>query len=330
MSGPRILIVKTSSMGDVVHALPLVSDLARARPDATIDWVVEEGFAAIPALHPAIDRVIKVALRRWRRTPLGATTWSEVGAARRALRERDYHAVIDCQGLIKSALIAAIARGPVWGPARASVRESLASVFYRHRVALDRSRHAIARSRALGAAVFGYSTDDAPRFSLRLPALTQAELAQFARRGPYAVLLTNASRATKLWPPDRWRAVEAWLAGHGLTSALFWGSDAEARDTHARAEGMRNGWVAPKTPLPQLAALLAGARLVIGLDTGLTHLAAACSAPTLGLFCDYDPALVGVIGDAPCASLGGVDVIPAVAEVIAAGERLLGAARRPA
>ncbi len=329
MGGPRILIVKTSSMGDVVHALPLVSDLARARPDATIDWVVEEGFAAIPVLHPGVDRVIEVALRRWRRAPLGRTTWVEIGAARRALRERAYDAVIDCQGLVKSALIAVTARGPVWGPARASVRESLATLFYGHRVSLDRSQHAIARSRALGAAVLGYTVSDAPRFALQVPALTQPELAEFARRGSYAVLLTNASRATKLWPPDRWRAVEAWLAGRGLASALFWGSDAEARDTHARAQGMRNAWVAPKTSLSQLAALLAGARIVIGLDTGLTHLAAAAGAPTLGLFCDYDPALVGVIGDAPCASLGGVDVVPAVAEVVATAERLFEAAREP-
>lgn len=325
MSGPRVLIVKTSSLGDVVHALPLASDIARAWPGAAIDWVVEEGFDAIPRLHPAIDRVIPVALRRWRRSPFGAATWHEIGAALRALRSRTYDAVIDCQGLLKSALIAGFARGPVWGPGPRSAREPLASVFYRHRVPVPWQQHAIARSRALGAAAFGYAATDAPRFALQVTPLAQPQLVDFAQRGPYAVLLTNASRATKLWPDQRWRAVEAWLAQRGLASALFWGSADEERATNARATGMQRAWVAPRTALPPLAALLAGARVVIGLDTGLTHLAAAVGAPTVGLFCDYDPKLVGVTGDAPCVSLGGVGHAPATAEVIAAIERVLAA-----
>jgi heptosyltransferase-1 len=323
MSGPRILIVKTSSMGDVVHALPLASDLARARPDATIDWVVEEGFADIPRLHPAIDRVIPVALRRWRRAPLARATRSEIIAARRALRDHSYAAVIDCQGLIKSALIAVQARGPVWGPDRASAREPLAALLYRHRVGVDRAQHAIARNRALGAAALGAATDEAPRFALHVPPLTQPALVDFAERGAYAVLMTNASRATKLWPPERWRALEAWLAARGLASALPWGSPDEQRDTRARADGMRRAWVAPATSLRELAALLHGARIVVGLDTGLTHLAAAVGAPTVGLFCDYDPALVGITGEAPCASLGGVGRAPRADDAIAAVERVL-------
>ena len=327
MSGPRILIVKTSSMGDIVHALPLASDLACARPDAAIHWVVEEGFAAVPRLHAAIDRVIPIALRRWRRAPFAGATRAELSAARRALRTHGYDAVIDCQGLIKSALIAAFARGPVWGPDRASAREPLATLFYRHRVALDGTQHAIARSRALGAAAFGYPVRGAPRFSLQVPPLTQPELVEFAQRGAYAVLLTNASRATKLWPAERWHAVEAWLAERGLNSVLFWGGEAEERATRQRAAGMRRAWIAPRTSLCQLAAVLAGARIVIGLDTGPTHLAAAAGAPTLGLYCDYDPALVGVTGDAPCASVGGVDRVPDANDVIATVEHLLAAAQ---
>lgn len=326
MSGPRILIVKTSSMGDVVHALPLASDLARARPDAAIDWVVEDSFADIPRLHPAIDRVIPVGLRRWRRAPLARATRTEVMAARRALRDHSYAAVIDCQGLIKSALIAVQARGPLWGPDRASAREPLAALLYRRRVAVDRAQHAIARNRALGAAAFGAAIDDPPRFALRVPPLAQPALVDFAQRGPYAVLLTNASRATKLWPPERWRALEAWLAARGVSSALPWGSAAEQRDTQARAAGMRRAWVAPPASLRELAALLHGARIVVGLDTGLSHLAAAAGAPTVGLFCDYDPALVGITGDAPCASLGGVGRAPQADDVIAAVERVLAAA----
>ncbi len=320
---PRILIVKTSSMGDIVHALPLVSDLARARPDAAIDWVVEDAFAAIPGLHPAVERVIPVALRRWRRSPFARATRAEVCAARRALRERTYAAVIDCQGLVKSALIAVQARGQLWGPDRTSAREPLAALFYRHRVAVELMQHAVARNRAFGAAVSGAETGGPPRFSLRVPPLTHPALIDFAERGAYAVLLTNASRATKLWPAERWRSLEAWLAARGLACALPWGSAQEQRDTQARAAGMQRAWVSPATSLRELAALLHGAQIVIGLDTGLTHLAAAAGAPTVGLFCDYDPRLVGVTGDAPCASLGGVDRPPQADEVIAAVEGIL-------
>jgi len=323
----RLLIVKTSSMGDVVHALPLASDLARARPDAIIDWVVEDSFAAIPRLHAAIDQVITVSVRQWRRVPARGATWAGFDASRRALREHAYDAVIDCQGLIKSALIAALARGPVWGPDRASAREPLAALFYRHPVPVARAQHAIARNRALGAAAFQYAASDAPRFSLQVPPLTQTDLVDFVERGDYAVLLTNASRATKLWPPDRWRAVQAWLAERGMGSALFWGSAAEEAETRARATGMHQAWVAPRASLHQLAAVLAGARIVIGLDTGLTHLAAAAGAPTIGVYCDYDPMLVGITGAAPCASLGGVGRAPAVDEVTAAAARILAASK---
>lgn len=323
MSGPRILIVKTSSMGDVVHALPLASDLSRARPEATIDWVVEESFAAIPRLHRAVQRVIPIALRRWRKSPAQRQTWQEFAAARRALREGNYDAVIDCQGLVKSAIVARLARATVWGPDRASAREPLAARLYHRRVPVDRTWHAIGRNRILGAAAFGYEITDAPRFDLHVPTLTTGAIAALASRGEYAVLLTNASRDTKLWPRDRWREVEAWLAVRGLTSLLPWGSEAELQETEARAGGMRSATLVPRATLDQLAALLGGARIVIGLDTGLSHLAAAVGAPTIGIFCDYDPRLVGITGTAPCASLGGVDRAPASADVIAAAERLL-------
>jgi heptosyltransferase-1 len=321
---PRVLIVKTSSMGDVIHALPVASDLARALPGATIDWVVEESFAALPRLHPAVARVIPIALRRWRAALARPSTWRELRAARRALRETDYRQIVDCQGLVKSAWVARWARGPVAGYDRASIREPLAARFYDRRVTVSRGLHAIERNRRLAAEAFGYELDGAPQFGLTVPALAVDELAAFAARGPFAVLATNASRATKLWPADAWRAVEAALAARGLASALVWGTAAEEQATRARAAGMRAAWVAPRAGLSQLAALLARARIVVGLDTGVTHLAAAVGAPTIGIFCDYDPALAGIAGDAPCASLGGAHGGPAAHEVVAAIDRLLG------
>ncbi|HQP68292.1 MAG TPA: lipopolysaccharide heptosyltransferase I, partial [Quisquiliibacterium sp.] len=127
----RLLIVKTSSMGDVIHALPVVTDLVRAVPQVRVDWVVEEGFADLPRLHAAVGEVIPVAVRRWRRTLLQARTWREIGAARARLRAARYDLVLDLQGLVKSAWVARWAGAPIAGFDRSCVREPLAAFAYR-------------------------------------------------------------------------------------------------------------------------------------------------------------------------------------------------------
>ncbi len=319
----RFLIVKTSSMGDVVHALPLASDLARRFPASAIDWLVEESFAAVPRMHGAVDRVITVAVRRWRQAPLSAATWRELREAKRQLSAQRYGTIIDCQGLLKSAWMARWARGPRWGFDRASTREPLAALLYTHAVPVAREQHAIARIRALGHAACGTDSGAPPSFGLR-PATTGGRELLAATIRPYAVLLTNASRESKRWPDDRWRAVERALHARGLRSLLFAGSTAEELDTQARAADMTDAWVAPRSEIDTVAAVLARARIVIGLDTGLSHLAAALGAPTIGIFCDYDPRLVGITGPAPCASLGGVAAMPSVDAVLAALDALLG------
>lgn len=320
MSGPRVLIVKTSSMGDIVHALPLVSDLAERLPGARIEWVAEEGFSAIPRLHPAVNCVIPVALRRWRKRLLAASTWREIRATRHQMHDVPYDRIIDCQGLLKSAWVARWARGPRTGPDRDSAREKLAAWFYDHAVHVPPSLHAIERNRRFGAAAFAYPIDTPPRFNLRVPRVPP-DLVPAGK--PFAVLLTNASRPTKLWPDERWRAVEAWLAGQGLTSLLPWGSMTERTASQKRASMMRSAVLLPRMSLDAAAGVLAGATVVVGLDTGLSHLSAAVGTPTVAVYCDYDPALVGLIGDAPCVSLGGVDQQPPVDAVIAAAAQVM-------
>lgn len=322
----RILIVKTSSMGDVVHAAPLASDLHAQVPDAVIDWVVEESFAAIPALHPAVAAVIPIALRRWRKTALQPATWREIRAVRERLRAAEYDQVIDCQGLLKSAWVSRWARGSrtaASGPDRNSAREPLAAWFYDKPVAVARTLHAIERNRRIGAAALGYAIQGAPRFGLQAPPLAIPEIAPLFGSAPVAVLLTNASRATKLWPDEHWRKVQHALQARGLATLLFWGSDAEETDTRRRAAQMQGATVAPRCTLHQVAAALSSARAVVGLDTGLTHLAAALGAPTVGIFCDYDPKLVGITGDARCESLGGAQGGPTPDKVMAAIGRVL-------
>jgi heptosyltransferase-1 len=320
--GERILIVKTSSMGDVVHALPLASDLARRFPGVSIDWLVEEAFAAIPRLHRNVDRVITVAVRRWRRSPGSLQTWREIHAAKAHLRAAHYGAILDCQGLLKSAWLARWARGPRWGFDRFSAREPAASLLYTHAVSVARDRHAIDRNRALGAAACGTDVAAPPSFDLQAPPIRKPALSE-ATTVPFAVLLTNASRASKLWPDHQWRDVGRELHARGLRCVLFAGSTAEEEATRRRADGMVEAWVAPRSEIEQVAAVLARARLVVGLDTGLSHLAAALGAPTLGIYCDYDPRLVGVTGPGRCTSLGGVGVAPTGEDVIAAMDLLL-------
>jgi heptosyltransferase I len=322
----RVLIVKTSSMGDVVHALPAVSDLAHNRPGAQIDWIVEEQFAEIPRLHRDVARVIPISLRRWRGQLHLASTWRQIRDARRVLSQEQYDWIVDLQGLLKSAFLARWARGPVAGPCGRSARERSASWFYDRRLSVDPTMHAIDRNRLLTAQVFGYEPGPTVDFGIRMPKVAAATLRPWIGDKRFALLLTNASRHTKLWPDENWRTIEAWLAEQGLTSVLAWGTERERAATLRRAAPMHTARLAPPAGLETWAAVCARAALVIGLDTGLTHWAAAVGAPTVGIFCDYDPARVGLKVDEHRVNLGGVadppsseDVIDAARHVLAAG-----------
>jgi heptosyltransferase-1 len=313
----RVLIVKTSSMGDVVHALPLAADIARALPGIEIDWLVEDSFSAIPAMSRHVTRVRRIALRRWRKQPFASATRRAVAALKEKLRSASYDLVLDAQGLLKSAWVARWTRAPVAGYSTSAARERIASLLYTRLYPIPRELHAVERCRQLGAMAIGYTVEGPPRFDL----CATAEPA-IAPEGRYAVLLTNASRATKLWPDRCWLEVEVWLAEQRFSSVLFWGSAEEGERTRALAVRMQHATLAPRSQLDSIASTLASASIVIGLDTGLSHLAAALGRPTVGIYCDYDPALVGLVGDGAVASLGGVSAPPAVEEVIEAAQRV--------
>ncbi len=287
----RVLVVKTSSMGDVIHTLPALTDAARAHPGTRFDWVVEEGFREIPAWHPAVDRVIPVALRRWRTSPLNTLLAGEWRAYRATLRERDYDAVIDAQGLLKSALLATrMARGPRWGLDAASAREPLASRFYDHPVAVARGQHAVERVRQLFAAALGYALPSEPG---------DAGLAgRFGAvpREAYLVFLHGTTRADKHWPEAHWIGLARKAGDAGFAVRLLWSSPAERARAERIASAALNAVVEPRMTLGEIAALLSGAAGIVSVDTGLSHLAAALGRPNVTLFGSTDPGLVGGYG----------------------------------
>lgn len=310
----RILLVKTSSLGDVVHNLPLASDLAAAFPGAEIDWVVEEAYAPIVRLHPRIREVLPVALRRWRKSLVRAATWRELGEFRRRLRATSYDLVIDSQGLLKSALIAVQARGLRCGFAASCAREPLAAHCYQRTFDVPRDRHAVIRNRQLAALAAGYPLPVVLDYGL---ALAPEAPAQKLGAGDTAILLTNTSRADKRWPAEHWQAVGQALAARGITCLLPAGTVGEAELTRALAASIPHARVLAGAPLERLAQEIARARLVIGVDTGLVHLAAALGRPTLALFSASDPELTGVLAGPLAINLGRRGLPPRVSEVLA-------------
>ena len=324
----RVLIVKTSSMGDVVHALPAVTDLHRAVPGVQVDWLVEAPFAAIPRLHAGVARVLPLAWRQWRKSWWAPATRAAMAALRTDLRRERYDLVIDLQGLLKSALWGLQARGPLVGYGFSSAREPAAALFYRRRADVPRQWQAVQRNRRLVAAhlaALGHAVpmpDGAPDFGITAPAGDWA--APVTSGAGTAALIPCASRPEKLWPEDRWVAVGQRLAAAGLTPVLIWGS----ADERARAQRIAAGCgavVPPYLSVADTAAVLGRARQIVGLDTGFSHLGAALGVPTVGIYCDHAPGLAGITGPGPVASLGGKGQVPSLADVLAAlGRQLAG------
>ena len=318
----RVLLIKTSSLGDVVHNLPVVTDLRARFPAADIDWVVEESFADIPRLHPGVTQVITVAVRRWRRSAMAPSVWSEIGALRRRLCASPYDIAIDTQGLLKSALITHMAPTRRCGYAADSAREPLAIRFYDARFPVPKALHAVERNRRLTAQAAGYELTGAPDYGIAA-APAPALCVPGGTPSPTAVLLTATSRDDKLWPEDHWAALGRELHARGLHCLLPAGSDAERERAARIADAIPQANLLPPSGLGELACHLGAAQIVIGVDTGLVHLAAALGRPTLALFSASDPALTGVLARTPAFNLGRRGQPPTLAEVMAVAAPLL-------
>lgn len=293
----NILIVKTSSLGDVIHMLPAVTDAADTLPQLHIDWLVEESFSAIPAWHPAVENIIPIAMRRWKKHLTQQQTWQDIAKARRTLRQKTYDLVIDAQGLLKSALWTQIARGPSAGYNRQSIREPIAALFYSKTFAVSRQQHAIDRNRQLMAQALGYALPaSGPDYGLqtmheRLPAST------ITLPAGSVVALHGTSRDDKLWPIEGWLTLTETLKAQQRSLVLPWGNDAEHQRAQHIAQHASNAIVLPKLSLDTMASVLCQAHAVVGVDTGLLHLAAALGKPGLALYTATRPEMTGAISD---------------------------------
>lgn len=286
----RVLVIKSSSLGDVIHTLPALTDAARALPGIRFDWVVEEAFAEIPAWHPAVDRVIPVAIRRWRKAPLRAWLSGEWRRFTRAMLATRHDVTIDAQGLVKSALLTRYASTPVHGLDKDSAREPLASRFYTHRHAVAKERHAVERVRELFAKALGYVVPDGPgSYGL-------GKMGSDPGFSGYLVFLHGTTWPTKHWPEAYWRELLERAGRSGWQVRLPWGSTSEHERAERLAAGFAHVTVLPRLPLAGIAAQLAGARACVAVDTGLGHLAAALDVPTVSVYGPTDPARTGTWG----------------------------------
>jgi heptosyltransferase-1 len=291
----KLLIIKTSSMGDIIHTLPAITDAAQHISNLQIDWVVEEQFAEIPHWHPAVTKVIPVALRRWRKQPLKTLRSKEWRDFYRQLRATKYDFVIDAQGLVKSAFLTRLARGIRCGFAKHSARESLAALVYQQHYEIKKQQHAITRTRELFAAILNYSFDPAIiNYGIdtqRIPT------SNFKLPENYSVFITNTSRSDKRWSTENWHALLQNCQQNNLAVVLPTGTGTEIALTQSIAENFESTTLLPSCSLTQLLEVLVHANCIVSVDTGLSHLAAALGKPTIVIYQTSDPALIGTQGE---------------------------------
>ena len=294
---PRILIVKLSSLGDVVHAMAAVQDIRRALPQAHIDWLVEHSFAPLVARCHGVERVIPCALRRWRTHPLARQTRQEWAEFKAVLQLHAYDAVIDLQGLTKSALVARLARtsstGLRYGLGNAtdgSSYEAPARWLVDRPIRLEPHVHVVERSRLLCAAALGYSLDGPAHFGLQAGGSGVSAVGNpFVARKPLVALVHGTSRADKEWPLAHWVALGQRLNHEGFGVVLAHGNAAEKARSEEIAKQLSTAWVWPSMPLDVLADTMARCAGVIGVDSGLSHIAVALGLPHVQIY-NFDTA----------------------------------------
>lgn len=338
-NSPNILLVKLSSLGDVLHNLPIVWDIRARLPNARIDWVVEEGYVHLlePLLSHdqfrGIDRIIPFGLRRWKKSIFNLQTWHEISAFKRHLQEVSYDVIIETQGLVKSALVCAMAKknpgAVVAGLANAteySGYESLSRIFHSQSVQVPFRCHAIDRSRyvtcsALDWPLIGHEANVDFYPQSYIESFRNDALEEFKK--PYVIFFHSTAREAKRWSNGSWSDVGRHLSKMGYQVILPWGNATERTVSDELAANIPNAIVPQRFSIKEAFSIIANSELVIGVDTGLTHLSAALRKPTIEIYCDSPRWKTDGYWSKQIWNLGDTKMPPAASEVIAAAKILL-------
>ncbi|MCX7125980.1 MAG: lipopolysaccharide heptosyltransferase I [Gammaproteobacteria bacterium] len=293
----HVLLVKISSMGDLIHTLPALTDAMKAIPDLEVDWVVESAFTDIPTWHPAVKNIIVIPLRQWKKAIFNKKNISAMSQFYKKLREKKYDLIIDAQGLLKSAIVAKCAHGEIHGYDKNSARDKFSSYFYDHAYTIDNYKklHAITRTRQLFAKALKYefknTVPDYQTIADKLPTLP------FELEKKYLVFLHGTTWDSKHYPENYWRQLIIKAEANNIAVYLPWGNQHEKERAERLALNTKHVTILPKLSIPQIAVVLRNAMAVISVDTGLGHLSAAMHTPTVSLYGPSNAELVGILGE---------------------------------
>ena len=287
----RILIVKLTSLGDLIHTMPAITDIQHNSSEVELDWLVDEQFSEIPAWHSFVNKTIAIGLRRWRRN-INSRSLSEFMNCISEIRSKNYDFIVDVQGLLKSSILGSIiAKGESHGYADTSIKEKYASLFYNYKYHVPLNLHAVTRIRNLCSQVLNYSIDEAEiNYGVK-------EQLQNKERDNYIVLIPHSSNPIKNWEEKKWIELAKLINAEGLKVKVSWGSEFEKQQATRIAQAS-NTEVAEKLNLNinSIGKFLAKAKAVVSLDTGFSHIAAALETPNICLCITSDPNLSGAIG----------------------------------
>jgi heptosyltransferase-1 len=317
-----ILIVRLSSLGDIVHTYPMIRDIKANLNNCTIDWLVDENFAELVKLNQLVDKVISIPLRKWKKDKLKFFTkflhWKKI------IKNKRYDYIIDAQGLLKSALLAKCFKGNIYGFNKNSIREKLACLFYQYKFEAGKNCLATTKNRLLAKAIFNYTIDiETVDFGLTKHLLPQLE--QLTQN--YIIFFHATSRASKKYPAQSWAQLGRYLiTEHNLTIILPFGSDLEHEESLFIANLINSSkvYVPPvKFSYAELSSLISHARFVFGVDTGLIHLANAFNKKLIAIYIDTDPSKTGIFESAMAKNIGNKNIFPNTDQIIKVFEEIL-------
>jgi heptosyltransferase-1 len=321
----KVLLIRLSSLGDVLHNMPIVADILTHYPDAKIDWVVEEAYVDLVKLNPAVHKIIPFGLRRWRKNLFSPSVYKEIAAFKKTLQSTTYDVILDTQGLLKSGAIMGLAHGGVKvGLANAtegSGFETTSRIFHTMSVPVEKFTHAVLRGRQVAARALGYldKIDNMPTdFGLTIPDLQPDWLPQT----DYAVFFYGTAGASKKWPAHDWITLGKHINRLGYPILLAWGNSTEMLEAEQLAAHSSNVQVLPKLSMMEAIVLAQRAALVVGVDTGLTHIAAAFYRPTIEIYCASPRWKTEGNWSDKIINLGDEGTPPNVAEVVEAVDQL--------